>query len=104
MFKQYRKKRTVDIRPYRDGEVMTGITISSVDKENGSPKSGDMIAVNPENPADMWLISAAYFADNYIEVEDDELDDLEVPEKEPIPDDIEFPEKSKIADDDEVAS
>jgi len=31
----------------------------------GSPKAGDMIAVNIKNPADKWLVAAAYFADNF---------------------------------------
>lgn len=35
------------------------------DKEAGSPKTGDMIARNPKNHADQWLVAAQYFADNF---------------------------------------
>ena len=31
----------------------------------GSPKEGDMIARNPKNHADQWLVAAQYFADNF---------------------------------------
>jgi hypothetical protein len=34
------------------------------DRNNGSPKAGDMIARNPENHADQWLVAAKYFAEN----------------------------------------
>jgi hypothetical protein len=37
---------------------------ASADKEAGSPRSGDMIARNPKNHADRWLIAAQYFSDN----------------------------------------
>jgi hypothetical protein len=30
-----------------------------------SPKAGDMIARNPENHEDQWLVAAQYFADHF---------------------------------------
>jgi len=30
----------------------------------GSPKEGDMIARNPKNHADQWLVAKKYFEDN----------------------------------------
>jgi len=36
-----------------------------VDTKAGSPKLGDMIARNPQNHADQWLVTAAYFRDNF---------------------------------------
>jgi len=36
-----------------------------VDREAGSPKIGDMIARNPKDHADQWLVSAQYFSDNF---------------------------------------
>lgn len=40
-------------------------TLTKPDREAGSPKAGDMIARNPKNHADMWLVAAQYFADNF---------------------------------------
>ena len=42
-----------------------GVSISGPDKEAGSPKAGDMIARNPKNHDDRWLVAAQYFADNF---------------------------------------
>jgi hypothetical protein len=42
---------------------MDRISVSAPDKEAGSPKQGDMIARNPKNHDDQWLVAAAYFAD-----------------------------------------
>lgn len=44
---------------------MSRVSVSAPDKEAGSPKAGDMIAINPKNPDDRWLVAAAYFADNF---------------------------------------
>lgn len=41
------------------------VSISDVDKANGSPKLGDMIARNPKNHRDQWLVSEQYFKDNF---------------------------------------
>ena len=64
-FKQYRRKQIAELRPYVPGESMDMISISNVDEAAGSPKAGDMIARNPKNHADKWLVAAAYFADNF---------------------------------------
>ena len=40
----------------------TGVSVSPVDRDAGSPKTGDMIARNPINHDDKWLIAADYFA------------------------------------------
>jgi hypothetical protein len=48
------------------GEVLSSrVSISAPDREAGSPKEGDMIARNPANHDDQWLVSAAYFAANF---------------------------------------
>jgi len=44
---------------------MTHVSVSAPDKEAGSPKPGDMIARNPKNHNDKWLVAARYFADNF---------------------------------------
>lgn len=64
-FVQYRRKAIAEMRPYVEGEQLDGVSISVSDKEAGSPKLGDMIARNPKNHADQWLVAAAYFADNF---------------------------------------
>jgi hypothetical protein len=64
-FQQYRRKQIAELRPYVIGEDLAGVSISAPDRETGSPKEGDMIARNPKNHADKWLVSAQYFADNF---------------------------------------
>lgn len=68
MFKQYRRKEMAELRPYVEGEVLSErVSISKSDRKNGSPKIGDMIARNPKNHEDMWLVAADYFKDNFEE-------------------------------------
>lgn len=62
---QYRRKQIAELRPYESGEALNGVSISDADKAAGSPKSGDMIARNPKNHQDQWLVAAKYFADNF---------------------------------------
>ena len=64
-FKEYRKKNTQFLRPYEEGENVTGISISIPDKENGSPLPGDMIAVSKDDNTDKWLVSKEFFDKNY---------------------------------------
>ncbi len=69
-FKEYRRSQKGELRPYSPGEPMTGISISEPDKAAGSPKIGDMIARNPKNHADKWLVAKQYFEDNFEAVDD----------------------------------
>jgi hypothetical protein len=46
----------------------SNISISEVDKKNGSPKLGDMVARNPNNHNDIWLVAEQYFKENFEEV------------------------------------
>ena len=64
-FKQYRRKQIAELRPWQPGDDMSRVSISAPDKEAGSPKDGDMIARNPKNHDDQWLVAAAYFANNF---------------------------------------
>ena len=64
-FRRYRRKQIAELRPYEPGEDLSDVSISAADKEDGSPKAGDMIARNPKNHADKWLVSEQYFADNF---------------------------------------
>ena len=64
-FTKYRRKQIAELRPYSPGEALPGVSIAEVDKAAGSPKSGDMIARNPKNHDDQWLVAAQYFAANF---------------------------------------
>ena len=64
-FRQYRRKQIAELRPYEPGENLEGVSLSIEDRKAGSPKQGDMIARNPKNHADQWLVSAKYFEDNF---------------------------------------
>ena len=64
-FKQYRRSKIAELRPWQEGDDMAGVSISQEDAFTGSPKQGDMIARNPKNHADQWLVAAQYFADNF---------------------------------------
>lgn len=75
-FKQYRRKAIAELRPVTEDEIFhlakglkdNGISVSEVDEGNGSPKIGDMIARNPENHNDQWLVAADYFKTNFEEI------------------------------------
>lgn len=62
---QYRRTQIAEMRHWMPDVDMSQVSISAPDKEAGSPKDGDMIARNPKNHADQWLVAAQYFADNF---------------------------------------
>jgi hypothetical protein len=64
-FKLYRRKQIAELRPWQKGDDMTGVNVSVVDRLAGSPVEGDMIARNPKNHDDKWLIAKKYFNDNF---------------------------------------
>ncbi len=64
-WRQYRRSKIAELRSYVPGEDLDGVSIAAVDRQAGSPREGDMIARNPKNHADQWLVAAAYFADNF---------------------------------------
>ena len=57
MWRRYIKKTITEMREYVPHEDLTGISVSPV----YLPKKGDMIARDPNNISDMWLVSAEYF-------------------------------------------
>lgn len=82
MFKQYRRKQIAELRPVLEQEIEEfsshghisvsnsfNVSISDADRDNGSPKLGDMIARNPKNYSDQWLVAQQYFEDNFEEVD-----------------------------------
>jgi hypothetical protein len=65
-FKKYRRTNISEMRPYVEGEILdTKVSISEADLKAGSPKVGDMIARNPKNHNDQWLVSKTYFEENF---------------------------------------
>ena len=69
-FKRYRRKQIAEIRPYVAGEKLgERVSISAADREAGSPKEGDMIARNPSDHNDQWLVSKDYFEENFEAIE-----------------------------------
>ena len=64
-FTNYRRTQIAEMRPYEPGEEVFDISIGGEDARAGSPKPGDMIARNPKNHKDQWLVAAQYFVDNF---------------------------------------
>ncbi len=71
-FKQYLRTQIAEMRPvtkheedYPETILDNGISVSQPDLENGSPKLGDMVARNPKNHKDQWLVAQQYFNDNF---------------------------------------
>ena len=65
-YKQYRRKSVSEMAQWFEGMDMdmAGVSISEADKQAGSPKLGDMIARNPKNHDDKWLVAKEYFEEN----------------------------------------
>lgn len=77
-FKKYRRTQVAemrevtqnDIEHHKAGDSIPAtfefrVSISDADSKNGSPKIGDMIARNPENHFDQWLVAEKYFKENF---------------------------------------
>ncbi len=81
-FTKYRRTHVAEMRPVTDYDVevynkhagelivmnekrVVKVSIPVEDLANGSPKSGDMIARNPKNHNDQWLVAEQYFKDNF---------------------------------------
>lgn len=77
-FTKYKRTQIAEMRPvtqndidlYKSGDSIPAsfqfnISISDADTKNGSPKIGDMIARNPKNHLDQWLVAKQYFDENF---------------------------------------
>ncbi|WP_312900215.1 hypothetical protein [Chryseobacterium taichungense] len=80
-FKQFRRTQISEMRPVNENDINSyqnhgflhisdypfgyNVSISDADKNNGSPKIGDMIARNPKDYGDQWLVAEQYFKDNF---------------------------------------
>lgn len=71
-FKEFKRVNMSEMRPFIENEDLTGVSISPEDEKAGSPKVGDMIARNPLNHKDKWLVSDEYFCANFALVEYEE--------------------------------
>ena len=65
VFKRYRRSQIAELAEWYPEFDMRNVSISEVDRAAGSPKWGDMIARNPANHEDKWLVASAYFAANF---------------------------------------
>ena len=61
----YRKNNLQELTPWVECLPMDMVSISQADINNGSPKKGDMIAFNPKDSTDMWLVAKKFFVENY---------------------------------------
>ena len=59
------RKFEADKHPHSIRDTEFRVSITDADKANGSPKIGDMIARNPANHNDQWLVAKKYFEDNF---------------------------------------
>jgi hypothetical protein len=65
-YELYVRTGTSEMRPYEEGEELSSkVSISEADLKNGSPKVGDMIARNPLDHSDQWLVAKDYFQKNF---------------------------------------
>lgn len=74
-FEKYKRSNVAEMRPVTGIELSVGldpaISVSEPDQKNGSPRSGDMIARNPQNHEDMWLVAEKYFSENFEEIKEE---------------------------------
>jgi hypothetical protein len=74
-FKKYRRTSIAELRPVTQWDIdrfaNSIYSVSIEDLSNGSPKIGDMIARNPKNHLDQWLIAKDYFEENFESLEDE---------------------------------
>ena len=80
-FKQFKRSAIAELRKVTENDINAfnnhgfihvpehpfgnNVSISDADLKNGSPKIGDMIARNPLNFTDQWLVAEQYFKDNF---------------------------------------
>lgn len=62
---KFRRKGYAEMTPWTPGFDMAGVSVSDTEAKAGSPHDGDMIARNPNNHDDKWLVARQYFLDNF---------------------------------------
>lgn len=61
----YIKKQLQELIDWTPDLPMALVSVSAAAKNNGSPKEGDKIALNPKDPTDMWLVAKQFVDDSY---------------------------------------
>lgn len=79
-FQKHRRKQIAELREVTEADIEAWradrhmhvmrdtefrVSVSEVDLQNGSPKIGDMIARNPKNHLDQWLVAEDYYKENF---------------------------------------
>lgn len=83
-FKKYRRSQEAELRFVTQNDIDQykacqtiekipafmewNVSISPEDLKSGSPKIGDMIARNPKNHLDQWLVAQKYFEENFEQI------------------------------------
>ena len=65
MWKKFVKTQITEMVPWEPDFDMENVSVAAINKETGSPRAGDMIARDPENHADKWLVAEEFFKKNY---------------------------------------
>ncbi len=60
-YKQYVRTNVAEMAEWHEDFNMDRVSVSAEDVKNGSPQIGDMIARNPLNHEDKWLVGKEYF-------------------------------------------
>jgi len=68
-WKRYRKHAITEMIPWTPDVSMDAITVGVEDRAD-HPRDGDMVARNPANPSDMWLVAKDFFEANYVSADD----------------------------------
>jgi hypothetical protein len=61
----YRKTALQELTPWTPDIPMGLVSVSVADVAKGSPKAGDMLACNPDDVCDWWLIEEQFFKASY---------------------------------------
>ena len=64
-WKKYRKSTVTEMIPWSADVSMDAITVGVEDRAD-HPRLGDMVARDPANPSDMWLVVKEFFEANYV--------------------------------------
>jgi len=64
-FQRFRRKSIAELRPYVPGESLERISVGDNCEAAGGPVAGDMVARDPKNHADQWIVIASYFREHF---------------------------------------
>jgi len=64
-WQQYRRKGLAEMRAPRADDSADDISVSKEDAPEWEGPRDGKVARNPTNHADMWYVSAKYFAENF---------------------------------------